>query len=144
MFVYKIWNRNGEKIINRLAKWKINATISSSVHVFKSIVAKFFGGGVWSHFTVLQIMDIFEWTGFCTDELFCLSGRRVLIVFLRRINSAVMKIRLFKPGKFPIQPFDRVVCRAVACYGSTRINFNLIGKITEKSINLFCLFLKLL
>jgi len=35
-----------------------------------------------------------------------------------------MKIRLFKPGKFPIQPFDRVVCRAVACYGSTRIQRN--------------------
>jgi len=41
-----------------------------------------------------------------------------------------MKIRLFKPGKFPIQPFDRVVCRAVACYGSTLLQRNSIGKQT--------------
>jgi len=45
-------------------------------------------------------------TGFFTDELFCLSGRLVGIGFLRRINSAVMKIWLFKPKKFTIQAFN--------------------------------------
>jgi len=44
--------------------------------------------------------------GFSINELFSLSGRLAVIGSFRRINSAVMKIWLFKPEKFTIRAFD--------------------------------------
>ncbi len=55
--------------------------------IFFNVIAS---NGAISYRNLLRI-------GFFTDELFCLSGRLVVIGFLRRINSTVMKIWLFKP-----------------------------------------------